>query len=127
MHILVLVLLGFGLVYAAWTWNNTLFVIQVSGGRVDVTRGQPPVRFVQTVREVVAFPPVDRATIKGVKTEGGVSIRTSGLDEGRTQRLRNAMRLSPQSQLRSGESPVNERNFWRALGLAWLIRMFFDR
>lgn len=127
MPLVVLVLVLAIVAWLWWDWSNTLFVLKVSNGRLEVARGTPPGDFVRAARDIVRRPVVSHGTIKGVKAEHGVSIRARGLDEGQVQRLRNTLRLSPQSQLRSGQSPVNERNFWRAIGLAWLLELIFRR
>jgi len=124
MHVLVIAIVIAVIAYVIWDRGNQLFTIEVVDGNVEVTSGQPPVRFVQTVREVIRFPKVSRASIKGVKASDGVSLRCTGLEEGQIQRLRNVYRMLPQSAFRSGEAPVNERNFWKLFNLVWLINLF---
>ncbi len=124
MHILAVAAVIAVVAYLVWDRSNRLFQIEVTDGHVEVASGQVSPRFVQAVREVVAFPPVARATIRGVKAADGASLRCSGLDDGRIQRLRNVYRLIPQSAFRSGEAPINERNFWKLFNLVWLINLF---
>ena len=125
--VVVLLLVAFAVTWFVWDRSNTVFVVVVRDGRPSVTQGAPPAAFLHTLREIVASAGIRSCRVKGVKAEGGVSLRASGLDEGQLQRLRNTIRLSPQGHLRAGPSPVNERNFWRALGLAWLLERLFGR
>lgn len=125
--IVLLLIAGFGIAWLVWDRSNELFCIDIASGSASLVRGQIPEGFMSHVRDVVRSPPVASGRIRGVKSEGGVRLKASGLNDGQLQRIRNAHRLSPHSSYRSGESPVNERNFWRALNLAWLFRILFRR
>ena len=124
MPILVVAIIIAVVVYFAWDRSNVLFRIDVVDGDVRITSGHPPIRFVQTLREVVRSSQTKTATIRGHKAADGATLRCSGLDEGQVQRLRNVYRMLPQSAFRSGEAPVNERNFWKLFNLVWLINLF---
>lgn len=81
--------------------TSALFVLEVKNGRVSTARGKPPVRLVQDVQDVVAKPPVKRATIY-VHADGPrarLTVRGT-VDEGRVQRLRNVLGLYPLAKLR---------------------------
>ena len=122
--ILVLIAIGFVVAWVVWRSNNAMWTIRVKDGRVVRVDGPAPVGFVTAVREIVAHPPVAQATIAARKAENGAVLSISGLNEGTRQRLNNVFRLQPQSVLRSGPNPVNERNVRKAVGLAWLINLF---
>lgn len=126
MHIVVVLVLAV-IVWVVWSNNNEVFRIDVVNGDAWVARGSVPDGFLHTVSRVVQEPRVAQGSIRGIKAEDGVRLDATGLTEGQLQRLRNTHRLSPQAGFRSGENPVNERNFWRAMDVARLLRVFFRR
>ena len=101
MPLIILLLLAFAIAWVVWDRSNTLFELNVEDGRVQVLSGQPHIRFLQVVQEVVGTPPIAAGYIRAVKTSDGVSLKAKGLNDGQLQRLRNTLRLMPQAKLRS--------------------------
>src|SRR5690349_13512186 len=99
---LALPLLAIVAVVAVWwvTRARALFRISVKRGRVATARGRIPSGLLSDIAELVSRPAVKRATIVAVIGEHGATIRSSGIDEGRAQRLRNIFALYPVSRLR---------------------------
>jgi hypothetical protein len=99
---------------------NELFCLSVRDGRVLVVRGRIPAGLLSDIRDVVAKPPVARATIRAVKESNAARLVVSGtVDEGRAQRLRNVFGLYPIASLRAAR-PVAEPTLGQILGIAWL-------
>ena len=127
MQILVLLAVVGAVAWFVWRSQNTQFVVAVNDGQVEVRSGDVPPSFLATVRDLARADPGLRCTITAFRDTDGVRLEARGLDDGRTQRLRNTLRLSPQSRLRGTENPVNEHNARRAYGLASWIRALFRR
>lgn len=115
-----LILAGFVLAFLIWTWHhNELFCVSVRDGRVLVLRGRIPAGLLGDIRDVVARPPVARATIRAMKDSGSARLSVSGVDEGRAQRLRNVFGLYPVSRLRAAPA-LARPTLGQILGIAWL-------
>jgi hypothetical protein len=100
--------------------GRELFVISVRRGRLLVLRGRVPATLLESIREVVASPPIARATIRAGRAEHGARLVCSGdLDGGRIQRLRNIFALYPASRLRAAP-PIAQPTLGQMLGIAWL-------
>lgn len=108
-----------------WASRGTeIFCLSVRGGRVLLVRGRAPAALVAQIRDVVAKPPVSRATIRAVRAESGARLVVTGdVDEGRAQRLRNLFGLYPAAKLRSAPA-VTQRTFGQLVGIAWLAWLF---
>ena len=78
MPILVVAIIIAVVVYFAWDRSNVLFRIDVVDGDVRITSGHPPIRFVQTLREVVRSSQTKTATIRGHKAADGATLRCAG-------------------------------------------------
>jgi phosphoserine phosphatase len=99
---------------------NELFRLSVREGRVLVVRGRIPVGLLADIRDVVAAPPVARATIRAVKESGGAGLIVSGaVDAIRAQRLRNVFGIRPIASLRTAP-PIADPTLGQILGVAWL-------
>jgi hypothetical protein len=98
---------------------NEIFFVSVRDGKTLVVRGRLPAGLRSQLAEVVAQPPVTRGSIRAVKTPHGARLATSGIDDARTQRLRNVFGLYPMSQLRRAPIDSN-RTLGQILGIAWL-------
>ena len=116
------------IVFAIWWWSRTaeLFAVWVRNGRIIRVRGNVPGTLLSDIRDVVAKPPVARATIRAVKEADAAYLRVSGVDDGRSQRLRNCFRLYPLSRLRQ-KPAVEKPTFWQAVTLASLVAWIFGR
>lgn len=120
-----LALIVFVAVVLFWASRGSeIFCLSVRDGRLLVVRGRVPAALVAQIRDVVARPPVRRATIRAVKAETGARLVVSGdVDEGRAQRLRNLFGLYPAAKLRAAPV-VTERSVGQFLGIAWLAWLF---
>ncbi len=98
---------------------NELFLISVRDGRLLVVRGRVPVRVRQDLADVVRRAGVQRGSIRAVRESGHARLTTRGIDEGTTQRLRNAFGTHPVQRLQAAPL-VKGRNFGQLLGVAWL-------
>lgn len=104
-----------------WWFTRTreLFVVSVRNGRTLLVRGRLSQGLMNDIAEIVASPPAARATVKAVAGEHNARLVVSGLDEGRTQRLRNTFGIRPVARLRA--APVIGRpTLGQILGIAWL-------
>ena len=111
---------------ALWwlTRMGEIFCVSVRNGRVLVVRGRVPGGLLSDFRAVVSAPPVERATIRGVKHEHAARLAISGInDEGREQRLRNVFRLYPISNLRKAPA-IGKPTIGQLVGIAWLAWLF---
>ena len=126
MYIPILALVG--LIALLWYRRSSeLFCVSVRRGKVLVVRGRVPGRLLSDIRDVVASPPVARATIRAVKQEHGAQIIASGgVDECRAQRLRNIFRLYPMANLRAAP-PISRPTLGQLIGIAWLAWLFERR
>jgi len=89
MHIVILATVLIVLIVFA-SRAGTLFVLVVRGGKLHVTKGNPPTRLVSDFRDAVGH--IDGATIKGRKSGHGIELSFSGqIDERTAQRLRNIL------------------------------------
>lgn len=117
----ILVVVAFVLVVlVAAARANELFHLSVRDGRVLVVRGRIPVRLLTDIREIVARPPVVRATIRANKASGEAYLTVRGeIDDARAQRLRNVFGLIPSATLRTAPR-IDRPTLGQALGIAWL-------
>jgi len=115
-------------VVALWWFSRTreLFRISVKRGRALLVRGRIPPGLFNDIAELVRRPAVRRATIVAVAGEHGASIRASGLDEGRAQRLRNTFALYPLARLRNAPA-IRRPTLGQLSGIAWLAWLFDRR
>ena len=102
---------------------NELFCVSVRDGRALLVRGRIPPALLNDFRDVVAQPPVRRATIRATKGQHHATLSVRGIaDEGQEQRLRNVFNVFPVSNLRS--APRTRRNTLLGIlgiaSLAWL-------
>ena len=107
----------------AYTRSGNLFVLSVRDGRVLVVSGRIPGRLLQELKDIVARPPVHRATITAWSASDGGHLSATGVDEGTEQRLHNVFRLFPISQLRNAP-PIAQPSIGQVLGIAWLAWFF---
>jgi hypothetical protein len=78
----------------------TICVVDVHDGRARVTRGGIAPRILADVRDVVAAPPVTRATIRIVRSHGSAALLAKGdLTDGQRQRIRNVIGSVPLAKL----------------------------
>ena len=124
MPFVLLAVAGLVIAWLVWRANQALWSISVEDGRVVDVAGQPPVGFLNAVRDIVASPPVARGRISARRAEGGAVLDVSGIHAGQRQRLQNVFRLEPTSRLVSSPNPVNEQSARRVLSLAWLLSLF---
>ncbi len=109
-----------------WRRLNEVFCVSIRDGKVLLVRGRAPQRLVNEMTAVLRLGKVRRGTIRGVKSERGVRLACSGLDDGTEQRLRNVLGTMPISQLRAAP-PIARPTFGQVLGIAWLAWMFDRR
>jgi Protein of unknown function (DUF3634) len=115
-------------VLGLWWWSRTseLFTVWVRNGQVVRVRGRIPAGLLSDMKDIVRKPPVRAAKIRAVKEADAARLVASGIDEGRTQRLRNCFRLYTIARLR--QAPIVEKpTFWQAVSLASLVAWIFDR
>ncbi|NOY92532.1 MAG: DUF3634 family protein [Deltaproteobacteria bacterium] len=105
---------------------NELFLISVREGKLLIVRGRVPVRVRQDLADVVRRAGVRRASIRAVRESGHARLSTSGIDEGTTQRLRNAFGTHPVQRLQSAPL-LRKRNLGQILGFAWLAWLLSGR
>lgn len=113
-------------VFALWWFSRTreLFYLSVRTGRVLVVRGRVPAALLGEFREILAHPPVRRASVRGLRTERGARLAISGgVDEGRAQRLRNVFGIYPISRLRAAPV-IGKPTVGQIVGIAWLAWLF---
>jgi hypothetical protein len=118
--VVLLLLVGF-VIFALWVARaGELFLVSLRNGQVLLVRGRVPQGLLGDFREVVARPPVMRATIRAVRAAEGARLLVLGdIDAGRHQRLRNTFALRPVSALRA--APVaDDRSIGQVLGIVWL-------
>lgn len=106
-----------------FTRKRELFRLSVRDGKVLLVHGRIPGRMLQDISDIVSRPPVRRATIVAHAGESGSSIRASGMDDRREQRLRNVFRLYPTSALRNAPA-IAKPTLGQILGIAWLGWLF---
>jgi hypothetical protein len=106
-----------------WQWRRReIFRVEVNEGRARLVRGRMPPGMLSEMAEVMASPPVRRATIFAVRGLSGAQVYCDGdLDAGREQRLRNIFALYPTSHLRSPEEPERSVGEKLWLMLRWLL------
>ena len=110
-----------GLAVLVWASRaREIFMVSVRDGRVLVVRGRVAGTLLSAIRDVVAEPPVRRATLRAVREENGARLIVTGaIDDGRAQRLRNVFGITPLAKLRAAP-PVSQRSLGQFLGIAWL-------
>jgi hypothetical protein len=110
-------------VFFAWR-SAEIFCVSVRNGRALVVRGRVPPALLRAIREIVGSQPeVSHGTIRASRGEYGARLTASGaIDEGRLQRLRNALGLYPTSKLRAAPA-VARPTLGQLLGIAWLAWM----
>jgi len=120
--------LAIAFVLGLWWFTRTreIFVVSVRDGRVLLVRGRAPAGLLADIGAIVAKPPVRRATIKAVAGEHNARLVVSGLDEGRTQRLRNVFGVRPVARLRAVPA-IARPSVGQLLGIAWLAWLFEPR
>jgi hypothetical protein len=112
-----------GIIIVGLLWRSSrqreLFFLSVREERVLLVRGRIPQPLLNDFHDVVRRGGVRRGSIRVYRDEGGAALRTSGLDEGSEQRLRNILRVYPVSNLRVAPAE-KERTLGQVLGIAWL-------
>jgi hypothetical protein len=121
-------ILAVALVLGLWWFSRTreIFVVSVRHGRALLVRGRIPPGLLTDIGAVIASPPVERATIKAVAGEHNARLVTSGLDDGRAQRLRNTFGIRPVARLRAVPT-IAKPTIGQLLGIAWLAWLFEPR
>ena len=108
---------------------NEIFCVSIRGGRCIVVRGHVSPALWRELTAVVRMARVQRGTVRGVKDGGRARIVTEGIDEGTTQRLRNALGSTGFANAKAS-APSNKsgsRNLGQILGVAWLAWLFMGR
>lgn len=98
---------------------NELFLISVRGGKLLVVRGRVPVRLRQDLADVICRASVKRARIRAVRESGHARLIAHGVDQGTSQRLRNAFGIHPVQRLQAAPL-LPHRNLGQILGFTWL-------
>jgi hypothetical protein len=98
-------------------WNE-VFCLSWRDGRALVVRGVVPIRVRQDLVDVLERSGVVRATLRGVRSGGGVRLECSGVDDGTAQRLRNT--FGTHSSAGFAGAPEGGRNLGQLLGWVWL-------
>ncbi|RZO66073.1 MAG: DUF3634 family protein [Sandaracinaceae bacterium] len=125
------------LVLVALSRANEIFCVSIRNGRSLVVRGHVPPSVMREIAEIARRAKLQRATVKAVKQGGRPRLVTSGVDEGTTQRLRNAVgaqgfgHLKASQQVAGAGSGVGRsgvgRNLGHWLGIAWLAWLLGGR
>lgn len=115
----VVIAVAAAVVYFALSRANELFCISVRDGRVLVIRGAVPPNLLHSLADIVRRQRVERGTIRAIRASGHARLLTSGIDEGTTQRMRNAFGINSISKLRAASRP-SARNLGQWLGITWL-------
>lgn len=114
-------LVALGFVMAAFLWwvrrQGRLFWISVRGGRLLVVQGRVPQGLASDFAPHLVR--VQRGEIYVDKTASGGRLRTRGIDEPTTQRLRNLLGIRPLAQL-LGATPIRHPSLGQRLGIGWL-------
>ncbi|MFK7985567.1 MAG: DUF3634 family protein [Sandaracinaceae bacterium] len=128
-----LVLIGFLVIaaigYLVVSRMNEIFCVSIRDGQCLVVRGHVSPALWRELTAVVRLARVDRGTVRAIKDGGRPRLVTRGLDEGTTQRLRNAFGSAgfggaKASAPRPGGA---SRNLGQLLGFAWLAWLFVGR
>jgi hypothetical protein len=115
---------------------NEVFCVSIRNGRCLVVRGHVPPSVWRELREVVGRAKIARGTVRVVREGGRPRLVTSGLDEGTTQRLRNAFGAQGYGKAAHGANVPcasaatatgARRNWGQLLGIAWLAWLLSGR
>jgi hypothetical protein len=97
-------LLVFGLLWAAQRANE-LFAVRVDRGSVRHIRGRLPPALLSAIADVVARPPVTRATVRAVLRNRFPALEVDGrMPDYQVQQLRNVLGQFPAARIRGGRS-----------------------
>lgn len=100
MSTLLPLLILFGLIAALLWWSRRqteIFRVEITRGRAQVVRGRVPPSYLNDVRAIVRG--LEEGRIRAVREGGEARIVTTGIDEARAQRLRNAFSVHSASKL----------------------------
>jgi hypothetical protein len=79
---------------------TTVCVAEVRDGRIEVTRGGIAPRVLADLGDVIAHPPVQRATLRIVRSQGAAELQARGdLTAAQLQRIRNVIGSVPLAKL----------------------------
>lgn len=85
---------------------NELFCLRIRAGRIRIARGRIPQRLLDDIGSVVADPPVDEGTLRGVSEGNRVRLYPDAqLTDAQRQRLRNVVGQWSVTQVRNAPRP----------------------
>jgi hypothetical protein len=92
--------LALALLWRAARGAITICVAEVRDGRIEVTHGGIAPRLLADLGDIVARPPVQRATLRILRSRGAAEVETSGdISEAQAQRARNVIGSVPLAKL----------------------------
>lgn len=81
---------------------NELFLLRIHGGKVRLSRGRIPQALLNDLAEIVADPPLEEGSLRGVVEDRRVRIYPEGeLSDGQRQRIRNVIAAWPPAKVRN--------------------------
>ncbi len=108
---------------------NEIFCVSIRDGLCLVVRGHVSPALWRELTAVVRLARVESGTVRAIKEEGRPRLVTRGLDEGTTQRLRNAFGSAGFGGAKASapQPGGRSRNLGQILGFAWLAWLFVGR
>lgn len=112
--------IGFGLVFFLVVQRATeQFRVAFRGGRLLLIRGQMPQGLLNDFADTLRRAGVQSATLVGRRTDTGLRLTGSGVQDWDLQRLRNQLSIHPYARLATSANSTR-RTWWRVLGISWL-------
>lgn len=130
MPLLLIGLVVLGVVgYVVVSRLNEIFCVSIRDGRCLVIRGHVSPALWRELTAVVRLARVESGTVRAIKQGGRPRLVTRGLDEGTTQRLRNAFGTAGFGGAKASASTPSPsgRNLGQMLGIAWLAWLLLGR